>query len=650
MIFFAIMYITKTQHAALHPIHPRGVMYKAVSLLLIIVNVFCVQHAFSQRPDTTIIYRNDTIIELVRQGATVKKLEGRKLEDILKDYSEKNLFSRKLHEWLVKTSFDNEQEAQPDLDKNLIPDLSEKQIAHIDIRHIDPFGGSINDTVSVADSWLAELGNRLSFETASGIILKTITFKKEEHITLTDISDSERLLRALSFINDTRIVVWPHPSGGNHINVSIYVQDRYPHAISIGVRDHQPRISLINKNILGRGISLEHTLVTPSTDIRDWSFKETLGAENFLAQYVDFKLDYSHLRDLQLIGANLEKEFVLPEIKYAGGITLNRSYINPGLSDYTALEWDPPLNYRRQNFWIGRSFLLDQSFLPLRSNIYFTARFMDLKIFNNEHTPEFIPDGKFYYSGIAFSRRGYYKNNLIYSFGRTEDVPYGSLTALSIGHHDNNNGNRQFLGFHQSLGKALIPSKGYIYFSGDIGSFFRSGSPEQGYLRLSSEYITPLISVGSSQLRNFFEIQYVNGLNRFMSDYLYIDEDVNGLHRFDYNETIRGSEKALLKTEQVFFTRLEPLGFKFAIFSFFDMAFLREKNNVDLFNHTPYFSFGGGLRIRNDKLVFNTLQIQLSIMPRVPSGQLPFSLRTTGETTKDFSDFVPPQPGTSAFY
>ncbi len=610
---------------------------------------FVIKDIHSQRPDTTIIHRNDTIIKMIRPGIQEKQLEGRKLEDILEDYSDRNFFSRKLHEWLVKSSFNKDEETKR-ITNNNPGEYNGKQIAHIDIRHIPPFGSSIDDTVSIADTWLSRLGNNLRFETAPGIIRKTITFQEKETIDQTDISDSERLLRSLSFINDSRIIAWPHPTNKNAINISIYVQDRYPHALSAGLIDQQPSVGLINKNILGRGISFAHTLVIPSPDIKDWGFRETVSAENFLSNYVNLELDYSHISNLHLIAGSLEKDFILPEIKYAGGIGLNRSFTNQKITDYPAIVWNPSLNFRRQNFWMGRSFLLESSNSPLRSNIYITTRFMDLKMFNNGEHLNFIPDGKFYYAGLSFSRRGYYKNNLIHSFGRTEDVPYGSLNSLSYGYHENMNGHRHFLEYHYSLGKALIPSKGYLYFSGDVGSYFRKGIPEQGHLKLTSEYISSLISVGRSKLRNFFELQYVNGLSRFPQEYLSIDEDVNGLHRFDYNRSISGSEKIVLKTEQVFFTRLEPLGFKFAVFSFFDMAFLREDSNKSLFDHNPYYSFGGGLRIRNDNLVFNTLQIRLAIMPRIPDGVLPISLRTTGEVTGDFKDFIPRQPGSSVFY
>ncbi|MGQ1891548.1 hypothetical protein ACT29H_14000 [Thermophagus sp. OGC60D27] len=603
---------------------------------------------YAQISDTITIFRNDTIIRLITPKTINKTTtnEGRKLEEILKNQSEKNFFSRKLHEWLVKSSLDSIKDTirQPSYFQHI-----GKKIACIHIRSIPPFGASINDTSSVSDSWLIKMGNKLRFETAPGIVLKTLTFQPGETLKKTDITDSERLLRALSFINDTRIVAWTSSGDNNTVNISVYVQDRYPLAVSLGLKKQQPSFTLINKNLFGRGIYLSNTIVTPTAEIRDWGFRERFGAENFPGQYFNFDIDYAKMNNFQVVSGNIEKNFVLPEIKYAGGATINRSYINPGLKDYPSLEWDPALDYRRQNFWAGRSFLLGTSTLPIRSNFYIMTRYLDLKLYNQVENQEFLPEGKFYFGGVSFSRRGYYKNNLIYSFGRTEDVPFGSLTSFNYGFQNGNESNRHYLEFHHSRGQALIPSKGYVYVSGDIGSYFKAGKPEQGHIKLMAEYISPLINLNTSQFRHFMEIQYVNGFKRLPGEFLFIDEDEEGLRRFDFNQAIKGSEKLVFKTEQVFFTNIEPWGFKFVAFTFFDTAFLKESDK-QLFRHSPYFSFGGGLRIRNDNMVFNTLQIMLAIMPRVPSGELPFSFRISGESSRDFKSFVPDQPGSSTYY
>ncbi|WP_291856833.1 hypothetical protein [Marinilabilia sp.] len=645
MIFYKVSNI----HTKFHNFRGRF-KYLFLYKFILIISFLSGVSLHAQNPDTTVIIRNDTTIQFVQPNNREQPLQGKTIEDILKDYSDRNLFSRKLHEWMVKSSINDSGIINNESTTDPTSLYDGREIKNIDIRHVQPFGATVDDTVSIADTWLTRVGNKLRFETATGLIIKTITFEEGQILSSTDLTDSERLLRSFSFINDVRIVVWPHPYIPGSVNVSIYVQDRYPHAFSLGLTDQNPSFTLINKNLFGRGFSLSHTLVTPTIDVATWGFRETFGAENVLGKYLNFEIDYSNIENLELIHGNLKKDFVLPEIKYAGEISVNRSFINPKIREYPAIPWEPPLNYLRQNFYIGRSFLLNNPDNPLRSNIYILGRYLDINLFEEPSPSGMFSEGRFYFGGLAFSRRGYYKNNLIYSFGRTEDVPHGMLTSFSYGYHQGPDIRRHFAAIHYSTGRALIPSRGYLFLSGDIGSYFSSNALSQGFLKLSGEYITPLMNVGNSKMRSFFELQYITGLKRKEGEYLSIDEDVNGLHRFDYKNTIRGSEKVVLKTEQVFFTRMEPLGFKFAFFTFFDTAFLQESDSPSLFRSTPYFSFGGGLRIRNDNLVFNTLQIRLSIMPRVPEGELPFSFRTSGESLKNFRDFVPLQPGSPVFY
>ncbi len=600
----------------------------------------------AQQPDTTIIIRNDTIIKLIRPGSTPEKINGLKLEELLKRNSERSLFSRKLHDWLVKSSF----EKKPPVTVEQQQDFTGKIIKNIYLISIPPFGGSVYDTTAVADSWLEKLGNKLRFETSPRIIRKTITISEGSALEDQDLEDSERLLRGLSFINDARIITNLSPYDTATIDVRIYVQDQYPHAVSLSFRNDQPHITLINKNILGRGFALSNSLAAPAPENARWGFRETFTAENLLGRYVNLEVDYSSIKDRHFFSGSLNKSFLLPETKYAGGLSFNRSFTNLNIADYPYKEWEPPLDYRRQNYWLGRSFSISTPNSTVRSNFYLLGRHMNLDFYDTQtdDSPIFR-NGHFYFTGVGISRRSYYRNNLIYSFGKTEDVPYGFLSTVSYGYHKNDSLKRHFLGLHYSIGKALIPSRGYIYFSGDLSSYFNKSRAEQGVLNLRTEYITPLIPAGTSQFRGFFEVQYVRGFNRLPGENLLIDERVNGLRGFDYRNKMTGSEKALFKAEQVFFTRLEPLGFKFAIFSFLDMAFLRESNR-GLFEHSPYYSFGVGLRIRNDHMVFNTLQIRLAIMPRVPSGELPVSLRITGEPVKNFTDFAPGQPGVSAYY
>ena len=61
----------------------------------------------------------------------------------------------------------------------------------------------------------------------------------------------------------------------------------------------------------------------------------------------------------------------------------------------------------------------------------------------------------------------------------------------------------------------------------------------------------------------------------------------------------------------MFFTPYEPLGFKMTLFTFLDGGLLGYHDN--LFKNDPWCAFGIGLRVRNERLVFRTLQIRLGI-------------------------------------
>ena len=67
----------------------------------------------------------------------------------------------------------------------------------------------------------------------------------------------------------------------------------------------------------------------------------------------------------------------------------------------------------------------------------------------------------------------------------------------------------------------------------------------------------------------------------------------------------------ILNTETVVFTPYQPLGFRIAVFGFADFGSSAIRPNI--FKNNFFTSFGFGVRLRNERLVFNTVQIRLGI-------------------------------------
>ncbi|MDE5695520.1 MAG: hypothetical protein K2H77_06075, partial [Alistipes sp.] len=69
--------------------------------------------------------------------------------------------------------------------------------------------------------------------------------------------------------------------------------------------------------------------------------------------------------------------------------------------------------------------------------------------------------------------------------------------------------------------------------------------------------------------------------------------------------------RAVLNTETVFFTPWQPLGFRIAFFGFADFGLIGYSPNA--FRNDFFASLGGGVRIKNERLIFSTIQIRLGV-------------------------------------
>ena len=83
----------------------------------------------------------------------------------------------------------------------------------------------------------------------------------------------------------------------------------------------------------------------------------------------------------------------------------------------------------------------------------------------------------------------------------------------------------------------------------------------------------------------------------------------NGLQAL--KEYVTGTNRMILNTETVVFTPYQPLGFRIAVFGFADFGLIGYSPNI--FKNDFFTSFGLGVRLRNERLVFNTVQIRLGI-------------------------------------
>jgi outer membrane protein assembly factor BamA len=564
-------------------------------LFLLLINSIIAPGAFSQRNDKTDPLRTvqDTVIAAT--GKKAGKRLGKRLYDLVSvdtaSYDEKLIRNKSLS------------------------DFSEHNglvINNITIVRLDPFGTSILTPDAVTDNRVDRFLNRTHVVTKERIIRNYLLFAKGDTISDLSLSETERNLRQLSFINDARINVVP--LSGGEADVVVVTRDDY--SIGAGFNYTNPEkgeISFFEKNIYGFAHELEIGIPYDLQASVRTGLKMEYKITNIARSFANLEMFAIATPQLKSYGFRLERDFISAESEYAGAATVQETFTYNSLDTMAS---DEPVEYTYQDYWFARSYLLNKNNV---SRLIFGARY----IHNNVYTrPEIDPMSyyslqkyRLYLGSVSFSRQKFYKTSLIYNFGRTEDIPYGGLVVFTVGREYNEFKQRHYIGSSFSWGNA--PSElGYFNLSASAATFFEeSGKTEQGILDLSLNYFSGLISMGNWNARGFVNSRFTRGFDRYADEYLTLikDESVTGFR----NDSIRGQKRFSVNLETVLFSPLKVYGFRFIFFGFTDMAFLGSTKENSL-SPGPVTGIGAGVRIRNDNLIINTFQIRLGYYPGLP--------------------------------
>lgn len=498
------------------------------------------------------------------------------------------------------------------------------RIRNITIERLNVFGVNINDPTSSNPKKTDNLLNKTHVNTSENIIKKNLLFTEGDTLSPLTLSDNERILRQLPFINDARIIVVPVSE--NESDILILTKDVYSLGGSYSYKGlKEGSVSVFEKNLLGMGHEFGIDIPYDSNEPNSPGFGFHYRVDNIASSFINLNGFYLNALGDRTYGFSLNRKLVSSSTKYAGGISVTQKYTNVALN---ALAKEEPLKYNLQDYWILRSILVDKESV---SRIILGARFKNNNIFDR---PVILPDSyynlqryRIFLGSIAFSVQKYYKTNLIYSYGRTEDIPYGGLFKITAGKENNEFKQRNYLGLEASFGESS-KKLGYFYMSAGAAAFLNKVQTEQGIVSLNMKYFSNLIVLGKYKIRNFLYADYTRGFDRYSDDQLHFYTE-NGFSGFR-NDSVWGTQRVTLSLESVIFSPVNIYGFKFAFFGFTDFSSLAGTNQI-MANGISLAGFGLGIRIRNDNLVFNTFQFRLGFFPNPPQYSRINHLQVSGE-------------------
>jgi hypothetical protein len=254
---------------------------------------------------------------------------------------------------------------------------------------------------------------------------------------------------------------------------------------------------------------------------------------------------------------------------------------------------------------------------------------------------EFLRNHDFILGSLSCTSRSLYRNNLVYGYGVTEDIPYGYYYEVAAGLDKSQFGTWPY--FNLSMSKAFI-DKSSNYYCSKIGfdGFIDDGVIKQGSILVSSNFFSKKLYAFGDPFRWFAKFEFLAGINRFEEEYLTIDGR-SGIRDF-YTTDLKGKNRLKSSLELVRYLKWNFYGFKFTNYVFTDFAFLSEKIE-SILTRDFYAGIGAGLRIYNESLIFKIIDIRLTWFPiRPPEGTSSFGANLQGLTKSRFDDFLGRRP------
>ncbi|MBE0676593.1 MAG: hypothetical protein IH591_18205 [Bacteroidales bacterium] len=505
-------------------------------------------------------------------------------------------------------------------------------VSSIRILRLDPFGSNLLDPEYSSEKRSDKFLNRTHVLTRENIIAKYLLFAKGDTITGLALSESERTLRNLRFINDVRIVVVPISE--YEADIIVITRDDYSAGVDFSYRNPDVgEFSLFERNLAGRAHSLDIGLPYNMQVSNRFGIRVNYSISNIARSFADLDVFMKSTYKERSYGFNLSRDFISAESDYAGGITVKEVYTT------TDVDTSPrifPLEYTYQDYWLARSVMIDRESL---ARLIFGVRYINNNVFER---PEIDPLSyyrlqkyRLYLASASFSIQKFYKTSFIFNYGRTEDIPYGGLAVFTAGREFNEFKSRTYVGSAFSWGNS--PGRiGYFNISAGASAFILNKSTEQGVIDMSMNYFTGLITGGNWKVRGFLSLKHTRGFDRYSDEYLTLgrDEMVTGFT----NDSIRGQQRSVINIETVAFSPLKISGFTFAFFGFTDLAWLGKGYN-QLPGSSPVKGIGAGVRVRNNNLIINTFQLRLTWYPGIPPFSDTHYLNVSGEQVLNHRGF-----------
>ena len=569
---------------------------------------------------------------------TTKTKEETKEYTKIQIYSNKHKFTKFIYKLIFEPIY------KPAVKKNTFKRVKKlnfvnfegKIIRNITINSFDPFGYSVNDSTETPKNIFLRAGNSLHIKTKKLAIKNLLLIKENQPLDSLLVKESARLIRSQGYISElllnTKLV------SKDSVDISIRILDSWSAVPQFNLSNTNSTFSLKEKNFFGLGHEFFNSYSKNFTGIHDgYSTSYTIPnikntfIKTTLAYGIDFDQNYTKL-------FSAERPFYSTFTKWAGGFSMSQVYGSQ--ITITPMETFEFKKYKANfnDYWAGHSIQIfkGNSEYQRSTNFFTTARFYNKNFVENPfielNNLGIYSNENLYLIGIGISSRSYIQDKYIFNFNIVEDIATGFSYSLTGGSQNKNKVNRAYFGGKAAFGNFF--NFGYLGTHFEYGTFYNNGNFEESAAVLKAIYFTNLEEIGTWKFRQFFNPEFVIGMNRpnAISDKITLNGDT-GINGFN-SQSIFGTKKLLFNFQTQGYSPWKITGFRLNPYFRYTVGLIGDDNH-GLFSSKLYSQIGFGVIISNDYLVFKSFQFSFSYYPNLPIDGGPI-YKTNAINTSDF--------------
>lgn len=502
------------------------------------------------------------------------------------------------------------------------------------------FNKSVNDTARELRNIFNDIGDALHTSTRQRTIRNNLFFSTGDTLYPFLMADNERFIRALSYLQDARITVKKVSPLSDSVDIIVICKDVFPIGGSMDAGSEKMASFEVNDdNLFGTGNRIQIKNLFDADRRPHYGIGFEFLKRNLAGSFINLAFGYQNQAPSFNSGRKEEKNLyiqgelplVSPYHIWTGAFEIAKHFTQNTYLPDSLYNSDFKYSYRIVDGWLGYNIgAKKQLQLNFKSRLKqlislrgIYRSFQDLPdLYKNNYNIGYS-NLTSVLSSFTLFEQSYYHTSFIYGFGRNEDVPEGFSLSFIGGWTNRNRVSRPYLGFDYQR-NYFSNRKNYLNFNIRLGGYYNNRLEDISFLS-SLEYFTKLRKLGSGTwyVRHFLSGSFTQLYNTYLNDPLRLSSDF-GIPQLN-DPLLKASTRVTFNCESVFYNTWKLVGFSFAPFTFGNVSYLKTIGKPVQIGDV-YTSVGGGVRTRNENLVFGTMELKAYFYPRITGTMNPWNI------------------------